>query len=54
MPPSHDEVYEGDIPEGGAGGGTLENPAHTSENGAAAKSAQEQTRKRDGYSGKKR
>ena len=54
MPATHDEVYEGDIPEGGAGGGTLENQSSTPENGAAAKSAQEQTRKREGYSGKKR
>ena len=52
MPPPHDEVYEGDIPEGRAGGGTLENSAHTPENGAATKSAQEHMRKRDGYSGK--
>lgn len=54
MPATHDEVYEGDVPDGGAGGGTLENQANGTENGAAAKSATDQTRKRDGNSGKKR
>ena len=54
MPATHDEVYEGDIPDGGTGVGTLENQANGSENGAAAKPATDQTRKRDGNSGKKR
>ncbi len=54
MPATHDEVYEGDIPDGGAGGSTLENQANGTENGAAAKSATDQARKRDGNSGKKR
>ena len=54
MPTAHDEVYEGDIPDGGAGGGSLENQANGTENGAAAKSAPDPTRKRDGTSNKKR
>ena len=54
MPATHNEVYEGDIPDGGPGGGLLENQGHASENGAAAKSGPDHARKRDGNSGKKR
>ena len=54
MPATHNEVYEGDIPDGGPGSGLLENQGHASENGAAVKSAPDQTRKRDGTTGKKR
>ena len=48
LPATHDEVYEGDIPDGGSGGGALENQGHAPENGAAAKPAPEQPRKREG------
>ena len=54
LPATHDEVYEGDIPEGGPGGGALENQGHAPDNGAAARSAPDQSRKRDGNSGKRR
>lgn len=54
MPVTHDDVYEGDIPDGGAGGGTPENQGYGSDNGTAAKPGSDQTRKRDGNSGKKR
>lgn len=50
-PMPRDDVYEGDMPEGGSGGGALENQGHGPDNGAAqkpaARSGDEQPRRRD-------
>ena len=54
LPAPHDEVYEGDIPDGAAGGGTLDSQGHAPENGAATRPAPDQQRKREGGSGKRR
>ena len=53
LPVPHDEVYEGDIPEGGAGNGTVENQGHAPENGAV-KAAPDQSHKRENGSAKRR
>ena len=54
LPATHDEVYEGDVPESGLGGGALKNQGQAPENGAASRAAPDQPRKRDGNSGKRR
>ena len=54
LPATHDEVYEGDIPDGGSGGGALENQGHAPESGAAAKPAPEQPRKRENGGARRR
>ena len=54
LPATHDEVYEGDIPDGGQGGSVLDNQGHAPENGAAAKPTPDQPRKRQGGSDKRR
>ena len=53
LPATHNEVYEGDITDGGPGG-VLDNQGHAPENGAAAKPAPDQPRKREAGSGRRR
>ena len=53
LPVPHDEVYEGDIPDGGAVNGSVENLGQAPESGAA-KSAPEQPRKKENGSARRR
>ena len=53
LPATHDEVYEGDIPDGGAVNGSVENLGQAPESGAA-KSAPEQPRKKENGSARRR
>lgn len=53
LPVPRDEVYEGDIPDGGTGSGSLENQGHAPENGGA-RPAPDQPRKRENGSAKRR
>lgn len=54
LPTTHDEVYEGDIPDGTPGSSVQENQGHAPESGAAAKPTPDQPRKRQGGSDKRR